>query len=83
MEVSLTEFQRKVGLYEDQARRQPVHLMKNGRKDLVLLSAEEYERLKRRDRQALLLEELSETDRRAILDARMSEEHRHLNAELE
>jgi prevent-host-death family protein len=82
MKISLTEFQRKIGVYEDQARQQPLHLTKNGRKDLVLLSANEYERLKRRDREVLSLEQLSEADRRAIGDARMSDEHRNLDAEL-
>ena len=51
--VSLTEFQNNVQRYEDQALTEPVTITEDGRDRLVLLSAEEYARLKRRDRRVV------------------------------
>ncbi len=48
--VTSTEFVRTPGLYQDQAKREPVVIMKHNREHTVILSAEEYRRLKRRDR---------------------------------
>lgn len=48
--VTSTEFVRTPGLYQDQAQREPVVIMKHNREHAVILSAEEYRRLKRRDR---------------------------------
>ena len=50
--VTSADFQRNIGLYQDEALRKPVTITKNGRPRTVLISAEEYERLKRRDRHA-------------------------------
>jgi prevent-host-death family protein len=44
--ISSVEFQRNLGLYQDKALAEPVTITKNGRKRLVLLSVNEYERLK-------------------------------------
>ena len=68
----------------DKALSDPVHITKHGREHLVLLSAEEYARLKNRDRQVFLakdtpmelLEALRRTDD-------IPEEARALNKELE
>ena len=51
--VTSAEFQRNLGLYQDKALAEPVVITKNGRERLVLVSVEEYHRLKRRDRRAL------------------------------
>jgi prevent-host-death family protein len=48
--VTSAEFQRNFGLYQDKALAEPVVITKNGRERLVLVSVEEYRRLKRRDR---------------------------------
>jgi prevent-host-death family protein len=45
--VSSAEFQRKLGLYQDKALAEPVIITKNGRERLVLLSVDEYQRLKK------------------------------------
>jgi prevent-host-death family protein len=45
--VSSAEFQRKLGLYQDKALAEPVTITKNGRERLVLLSVDEYQRLKK------------------------------------
>ena len=48
--VTAAEFQRNVVLYQDKAQHEPVTVTENGREQVVLLSAEEYRRLNRRDR---------------------------------
>ena len=58
--VTSAEVQKNFGYWQDQALRQPVRVTRNGRPKIVLLAVEEYERLKRRDRQALRIEELGD-----------------------
>jgi prevent-host-death family protein len=81
--VTSTEFQRNPGRYQDLAQREPVMVMAHGRERTVLLSAEEYRRLKRRDRQALAVEEISDGDMAAILAGEVPAEYAHLDGELE
>jgi prevent-host-death family protein len=49
--VSSAEFQRNLGLYQDKALSEPVTITKNGRERLVLLSVDEYQRLRSRAEQ--------------------------------
>lgn len=65
--VSSVEFQRNFGRYQDVALTEPVAVTRNGRDRLVLLSVDEYHRLKQRDRQVLRLEDFTEDDLKAIL----------------
>lgn len=81
--VSAAEFQRNIGKYQDIALTKPVSITKNGRERTVLLSAEEYSRLKRRDRRALDAEELTEQQRDAVRAARVPAEFAELDRELE
>ncbi len=67
--VTSTEFQKKVGLYQDMALAEPLTITRNGREKIVVLSADEYRRLKRRDREVLRVEELSARDLKAIAAA--------------
>ena len=80
--VSLTEFQKNVQRYEDQALTEPVTITEDGRDRLVLLSAEEYERLKRRDRRVLTIEEFTEEEIAAISKAEVPAEYAYLDEEL-
>lgn len=64
--VTSAEFQRHVGRYQDVALTEPVAITRNGRERVVMVSADEYRRLKRRDRQVLALEELTAADLQAI-----------------
>ena len=73
--VSAAEFQRAFGTLSDKAAKQPVAITKHGRDHLVLLSAEEYARLKRRDRRVFLTSELSEEQIAAIEQSRISRDH--------
>jgi prevent-host-death family protein len=66
IKISSTEFVRTPGQYQDEAQRAPVVIMKHNREHAVILSAEEYRRLKRRDRLALRVGELSDADIAAI-----------------
>lgn len=67
--VSAGDFQRKIGHYQDRALVEPVMVTRNGRERLVLLSAEEFKRLKRRDRQVMTLADFTEADLDAIRKA--------------
>lgn len=68
--VSSTEFQKKIGLYQDLALNEPLTVTRNGRDKIVVLSTEEYSRLKRRDREVLRVEDLSVEDLKAIAAAK-------------
>jgi prevent-host-death family protein len=66
VKVSSVEFQKNFGRYQDAALVEPVTVTRNGRERVVLLSVEEYQRLKRRDRQVLRIEDFSDEDIAAI-----------------
>ena len=66
LKVSAAEFQRNIGRYQDIALREPVAVTRNGRESCVLISTEEYRRLKRRDREALGIEDFTEADAEAV-----------------
>lgn len=46
MIVNASEFQKRLGEFADIARREPVTITRHGRSSLVLLSIEDYQRLK-------------------------------------
>lgn len=83
MNIPAAEFQRNIGLYQDKALSEPVFVTRNGRERTVLISVEEYARLKRRDREALRIEDLSAEEVAAISRTEMAVEHSHLDAELD
>jgi prevent-host-death family protein len=60
--VTSAEFQKNIGRYQDLALTQPVMVTRNGRERTVVISAEEYSRLKRRDREVLGLEDFTQAD---------------------
>lgn len=64
--VSSGDFLRAYGRISEAALREPVTITSHGRERLVLLSADEYRRLKRNDRAALYPWELGESDLRAL-----------------
>lgn len=80
--VTAADFQRNIGRYQDEALKKPVAITKNGRPRTVLISAEEYERLKRRDRRVITAGEVSERQMAALREARVPDEFAHLDAEL-
>mgnify|MGYP003580623360 CR=1 FL=1 len=56
---------------------------RNARDPTVGIAIEEYTRLKRRDRQVLRAEELSIQEIEAIAGTEMTDEHSHLDAEVD
>ena len=82
MRVSSTEFQQEFGSLAEKARSEPVTIICEGRDELVLLSAAEYDRLKRRDRRVVRLEDFTEEEMALIAKAEVPAEYAHLDAEL-
>lgn len=80
--VTAAEFHRNVGHYQDVALTKPVAITKNGRDRTVLLSADEYNRLKRRDRRVVRAGDLTEAEIEAIENTRMPAAYNYLNEEL-
>jgi prevent-host-death family protein len=80
--VSAAEFHRNVGVYQDIALTRPVTITKNGRERTVLLSAQEYARLKRRDRRVIAAGELAERQVDAIRNARVPDQYADLDIEI-
>jgi prevent-host-death family protein len=70
LKVSAADFQRNIGRYQDLALRSPVAVTRNGRESCVLISTEEYNRLKRRDREVLGLEDFTDADIAALENSR-------------
>ena len=62
VKVSSAEFQKNFGRYQDIALTQPVTITRNGRDRTVLISADEYQRLKRRDRRVMSLADFTPED---------------------
>ncbi len=83
MKVSSAEFQKQFGALSDSALTEPLTITSNGRDRLVLMSVEEYERLKRRDRRVVRLEDFTEAEMVLIANAAVPVEHAHLDVELQ
>jgi prevent-host-death family protein len=66
MKVTSSELRRHFGRYLEVAQQGPVFVTRKGREQVVLLSAQEYRRLRLRERQALPVEALSDADLEAI-----------------
>jgi prevent-host-death family protein len=80
--VTSAEFQRNLGRYQDKALTEPVTITKNGRERLVLLSVEEYHRLKRRDRRVFTIDNVSDAQVAAVEAAQVPAGNEHLDVEL-
>jgi prevent-host-death family protein len=81
--LSASEFQDRVGEALDRSLKQPVLITKHGRPRNVVLSYEEYERLRDRDRRAVRAEDLTDEDIAALEASEMAQGYEHLDAELE
>jgi len=80
--VSSTEFGKEIGRYQDVALSQPVVVTRNGRDRTVMISADEYRRLKRRDREVLAIEDFTDADIEAIRRTEPSSDSEAFNDEL-
>jgi prevent-host-death family protein len=81
--VTSAEFQKAFGRYRERALQEPLTITNHGRDSLVLLSADEYARLKRRDRMVLKAEDLTDGQMEAILSAEIAEEASEFDHEVE
>jgi prevent-host-death family protein len=81
--LSASEFQDRVGEALDRSLSQPVLITKHGRPRNVVLSYDEYERLRARDRRAVRAQDLTDEDIAAIEASEIAPGYEHLNAELE
>jgi prevent-host-death family protein len=81
--VPASQFQKKIGHYQDRALVEPVMVTSNGRERVVLLSADEFKRLKRFDRESLPVSALTDAELAAIATAEVPAEHAHLASEVQ
>jgi PHD/YefM family antitoxin component YafN of YafNO toxin-antitoxin module len=82
MRISSAEFLQTFQKMTHEPLTEPVTITCDGQDRLVLLSAEEYERLKRRDRRVLRIEEFTPEEMEAIRKANVQAEYAHLDDEL-
>jgi PHD/YefM family antitoxin component YafN of YafNO toxin-antitoxin module len=82
MKVTTADFIKNYGTLADKALSEPVTITKNGRDRLVMLSVEEYARLKRRDRRVVRLEEFTDEEMALIAKADVPAEQLQLDDEL-
>ena len=77
--VSSAEFGDQVERYQDLALLEAVVVTRNGRDRTVMISAEEYRRLKRRDRTVFATADLPADVVEAVRNAKMDPRHNHLD----
>ncbi len=82
MRISTANFIKNFGALADQALSEPVRITKHGRDRLVMLSATEYDRLKRRDRQVFRAEDLPDGALELIAKAEVPAEFADLDDEV-
>lgn len=79
LEVSAKDVANRFGFYTDEAMQRPVGIQRHGTTRIVMISLTEYERLTRRDREAVRNEALADGTLDAILTAEIPEEAERLN----
>ena len=80
--VSAADLQRQWGRVQDMALAEPVTVTCKGRDRMVLLSVDEYERLKRRDRQVMTLADFTAEDLEVLKNTRAPAETMAFNHEV-
>lgn len=64
--ITSAEFQKGFGRYREAALKEPLVITNHGRDSLVLMAADEYRRLKRRERRVMGLEDFTDADLEAV-----------------
>ena len=82
IKVSAAEFQRNIGRYQALALTAAVAVTRNGRERTVLISVDEYQRLKRRDRDVLSLNDFTAEDIAALEATRAPDAAKAFDSEL-
>ena len=78
-QVTSLEFQRKFGEVQHRALREPVEITKHGRREFVLMSAEQYDWLRAAAQRSHRTEDAPDFVLEAVERAEMDERHRHLD----
>ena len=81
--VSSVEFEKSVGHFLRVAMYAPLTITNHGRASLVLMCAAEYERLKRRDRHVLIIDDFTEEDRIAVAASKVPSAAAMFDSELD
>lgn len=79
LEVAAKQVSSKFGYYTDEAMLRPVGIQRHGTTRVVMISLSEYERLKRRDRRAVYVKDLTDDEIHAIKTAEIPDEARALD----
>jgi len=77
--VGSLEFQRQFGEYQHQAQREPVEITRHGRRELVLMSADQYDWLRAAAQRSHRTAEATDVVIDAVERAEMDPEHNHLD----
>lgn len=77
--ITALEFQRKFGEFQHQARKEPVEITRHGRREFVLLSAEQYDWLMAAVKRSHRTEEAPDIVVEAVRRAKMNKRHAHLD----
>ncbi|MBS0472312.1 MAG: type II toxin-antitoxin system prevent-host-death family antitoxin [Proteobacteria bacterium] len=73
------EFQRNIGEYQHRARKGPVEITVHGRREFVLMSAEEYDWMRAVMQRSFRTEDAPDFVIEAVRQAKMHPRHNHLN----
>ena len=77
--VSALEFQRKFGRFQHEARREPVEITRHGRREFVLMSAEQYDWLRAAAKRSHRTDAAADVAIDAVERAGMDAEHEPLD----
>lgn len=77
--VGVLEFQRNIGQFQHEARREPVEITRHGRREYVLMTAEHYDWLKAAAQRTHQTVDAADIVQAAVERAEMAPEHRHLD----
>ena len=82
-QTTAVEFQRKVGEFHHKALREPVEIIRHGRRELVLMSADQHDWLVAAARRTHRTEQATGIVIDAVERAEMGSEHAHLDELIE
>ncbi len=81
--VTSAEAQKNFGRYRERALAEPVVVTQYGKPSVVIISAEEYERLKELDQRVMRLDEMSDAEVEEMLNSSIPPEHRYSVSDIE
>jgi prevent-host-death family protein len=80
VEISSATAGRDFAKYREQAEKEPVIVLHYNKPSVVIVAAAEFERLKRRDKQTLSIEEMPDWLVRQVVEGKMQPRHDHLDS---